>query len=94
MSAVRSAAWLRGQKVKIAQALLSAEETADADALPRNGFPHVTRLWFLRRDLALPPPFLDVSAGLVYRPYELSDPELFHRTLRLSLALSSDLPSV
>ena len=41
-------AWLRSRGVKLAQSLLAAHECQLAEPLKRNGFQHVTQLWYLR----------------------------------------------
>src|SRR5262249_59195427 len=51
-------AWLRGQGVKLAQALLAPAEEGLAAPLARNGFDPITDLWYLRHDLSLPPGLL------------------------------------
>src|SRR5262249_61797376 len=51
-------AWLRGQGVKLAQALLAPAEEGLAGPLARNGFDPITDLWYLRHDLSLPPGLL------------------------------------
>lgn len=90
----RAADWLRGRNVKIAQALLSPEESTRADALPRNGFFHITRLWFLRHDLAPLPHLLNAPASLEYRSYAPSDPSLFHQTLQRTYENTLDCPEL
>src|SRR5947209_15233952 len=51
---VRStSAWLRGRGAKLAQALLVRGEMGLAEPLLRNGFAHLTSLWYMRHDLQL-----------------------------------------
>ena len=88
-----ASAWLRGQGVRVAQALLSADEAPLADALPRNGFAHVAVLWFLRHDLSLPTQ-RDANARLRYQPYNPSDPGRFHRTLQKTYENTLDCPEL
>ena len=90
----RAAAWLRGRGVKIAQALLSPDEARVADALPRNGFAHVTQLVFLRHDLSFSPRLLEVPVRLEYRPYEPAAPAEFHRILQQTYQNTLDCPEL
>src|SRR5262249_21113898 len=46
--------WLRRRGAKLAQTLLALHETGLSPALERNGFQHITRLWYMRHDLGLP----------------------------------------
>src|SRR5438270_727691 len=48
-------AWLRGRGTKLGQALLADDENHLAPPLVRNGFAHITQLWYLRHDLKNPP---------------------------------------
>jgi mycothiol synthase len=90
----RAADWLRSRNVKVAQALLSPEESTRADALPRNGFAHVTHLWFLRHDLAPIPQLLNPPFSLEYRSYAPSDASLFHQTLQRTYENTLDCPEL
>ena len=101
----RAADWLRGRNVKVAQALLSAEDVPYAAALPRNGFARVTHLWFLRHDLAFAPPHPTLPhpwgegreggpVRLDYRPYDPADPSAFHRTLLKTYEDTLDCPEL
>jgi ribosomal protein S18 acetylase RimI-like enzyme len=88
-------AWLRSEGAKLAQALLHPRETGLAVPLERNGFAHVTSLWYLRRDLDGTEPESDTPAPLGYRPY--SDPEsvaAFHQTLLRTYEQTLDCPEV
>jgi len=89
-----AAEWLRARDVRVAQALLSPEEAELADALPRNGFAHVTHLLFLRRDLSLPQPRLRSRARLKYQSYNPSEPSLFHQTLQNTYKDTLDCPEL
>ena len=89
----RAADWLRSRRVKVAQALLSPEEAPFAAALPRNGFAHVTQLWFLRHDLrALTQPGSPMR--LDYRTYDPADPSAFHQTLQRTYEDTLDCPEL
>ena len=89
-----TADWLRGRNVQVAQALLSPEESSRADTLPRNGFPHVTHLWFLRHDLLLPSHLLKAPTRLNYRSYAACDVSLFHQTLQRTYENTLDCPEL
>src|SRR5206468_6000193 len=43
--------WLRQRGAKLGQALLAPEDAHLAHPLERNGFVHITGLWYLRHDL-------------------------------------------
>ncbi len=96
--------WLRGQGVKIAQALLSPEEARFAAALPRNGFAHITQLWLMRHDLGeLTQPDSACLGALThprspcvleYRAYDPSQPSLFQQTLQNTYEGTLDCPEL
>lgn len=88
-----AADWLRARQIKVAQALLTADEARFADALPRNGFAHVAALWFLRHDLSVPPR-PDAPVRLDYRPYDPANSTLFHQTLRRTYDGTLDCPEL
>jgi ribosomal protein S18 acetylase RimI-like enzyme len=90
----RARDWLRGRGVKLAQALLAADENRLAPPLVRNGFAHVTHLWYLRRDLRLLPGPRAAPAGLRFRPYDPADPEPFRRALVRTYEGTLDCPEV
>lgn len=85
-------AWLRQRGTKLAQALLVADDVHLGAPLLRNGFAHITRLWYLRHNLEL---IAQVLPGerLSYLPY-LADTGRFHETLLRSYADSQDCPEV
>jgi ribosomal protein S18 acetylase RimI-like enzyme len=85
--------WLRGRGVKMAQCLLAPEEVPLAASLTRNGFAHITHLWYLRYDLVASRDRLDGPARLNYRAYE-ADPELFHTTLLKTYEGTLDCPEI
>lgn len=85
--------WLRQRGAKLAQALLHPTEAALAAPLERNGFPHVTRLWYLRHALKASAQQTPAGEQLTYQPY-LLDPETFHSTLLRSYEQSQDCPEV
>src|SRR5438105_3051030 len=53
---LRSAtAWVQKAGAKLGQSLLTREELQLGEPLERNGFCHITRLWYLRHSLRLQP---------------------------------------
>jgi ribosomal protein S18 acetylase RimI-like enzyme len=96
-------AWLRVRGARLAQALLAPEDMLLAAPLLRNGFDHVTHLWFLRHDLSDPPPGRAVpraascpwhTVRLDYLPYDGRDPAAFHQTLLRTYEGTLDCPEV
>ena len=85
-------AWLRQRGVKLAQTLLSPEETFLAVPLLRNGFAAVTRLWYMRHDLNLPVHCLNSPARLDYQSFD--DDVLFRQTLLRTYEATLDCPEV
>ena len=79
--------------VKVAQALLSPGEAPFAAALPRNGFAHVTQLWFMRHDLR-PLTQPGSPTRLDYQPYDPADPAAFHQTLQRTYEDTLDCPEL
>jgi ribosomal protein S18 acetylase RimI-like enzyme len=87
-------AWLRGRGVKLAQSLLAPEEVPLGAALERNGFTHVTHLWYLAHDLGLAPSLVSAHARLAFRSYPDAPPALFHQTLLATYEDTLDCPEV
>jgi ribosomal protein S18 acetylase RimI-like enzyme len=87
-------AWLRRHGAKLAQALLTDEEKHLAPPLERNGFSHITSLWYLRynRDLAMES--LLSREGLTYQSWTTTDPRRFQETLMRSYEGTLDCPEV
>ena len=85
----RACAWLR-QRAKLAHALLTEQEYAHADPLLRNGFRHITGLWYLRHDLADLPA---ISPRLQCRTSD-TDPALFAQTLLRTYEGTRDCPEI
>ena len=63
-----------------------------SSALERNGFPHVTTLWYMRHPLELPGRLVS-EERLTYQTYT-ADPGLLQRTLLLSYEETRDCPEV
>jgi ribosomal protein S18 acetylase RimI-like enzyme len=92
---IRSCAiWLQERRAKLGQCLLPTEDIAQARPLERNGFRHITTLWYLRHDCqaALQPSGLDSS--LEFRPYAPRSPDVFHETLLRTYGETLDCPEV
>jgi len=86
-------AWLRQNRAKLAQALLVSSEAPLAAPLERNGFVHVTTLWYFRHHLDRPLPWRSGSDDLTYQAYE-DDRDLFHDTLLASYEATQDCPEL
>jgi len=89
----RACTWLRQSGVKLAQALLPPEDLPLGAPLLRNGFQHITTLWYLRHTLELSAVLLAVGERLSYRPYP-RDPALFQETLLRTYEGTADCPEV
>jgi ribosomal protein S18 acetylase RimI-like enzyme len=87
-----AAGWLRRGGAKLAQALLIKEELHLAPPLERNGFGHITSLWYMRHALELTADLLPAER-LTYRTYP-ADREGFHTTLLRTYVDSQDCPEV
>ncbi len=87
-----AAAWLRGGGARLGQSLLAPPEVPLAVPLERNGFAHVTSLWYMQHDLtAAPPP----PGRLTRESYAaMADPSLLPRTVLRTYAGSRDCPEV
>lgn len=88
-------AWLRSRGARLAQTILSTEELALANPLLRNGFRHVTRLWYMEHHLTSITSFPFRQNSLVLERYaQLADPAVFGETLLRSYVGSEDCPEV
>jgi ribosomal protein S18 acetylase RimI-like enzyme len=87
-------AWLRQRGVRIGQSLLAADEVHLGAPLERNGFPHVTRLWYLRHDLNLTYDYLCQPNRLAYLSFAECPSDRFVETLLRSYEESLDCPEV
>jgi ribosomal protein S18 acetylase RimI-like enzyme len=88
-----AATWLRSRGVKLAQTLFPPDAVVGADALQRNGFVHLTHLWYLRHTLALPPHCLATPARLDFAAAGEAPAE-FADTLFRSYAQTLDCPEI
>jgi ribosomal protein S18 acetylase RimI-like enzyme len=89
----QAVSWLRQRGSKVAQALLPPDEAPLAAPLQRNGFRHVTHLWYLRRDLeacaAIPQ-----ASSLQFQSFATCEPGLFQRVLLRTYEETLDCPEV
>jgi GNAT superfamily N-acetyltransferase len=92
--AQHSCAWLKARGAKLAQALLAPEERHLAIPLERNGFSHITSLWYMRHELLQPDVRPSSRSGLRFLPYEANVAGLFHDTLLRTYEQSLDCPEV
>ena len=86
--------WLRGQGVKLAQALLAPEDASLAPPLLRAGFRRATALWYLRHDLDLPAGLLGEPEKLTYSTFASAGPAAFEAALAGSYELTQDCPEI
>jgi ribosomal protein S18 acetylase RimI-like enzyme len=90
----RATAWLRQRGAKLGQCLLSEDEVPLAGPLLRNGFAHVTALWYMQHDLSRPTQ-APGGAALSYVPYpQLPNPAAFHDTLLHTYEGTEDCPEI
>jgi mycothiol synthase len=90
----RATAWLRQRGAKLGQALLPPEERYLGECLVRNGFPHITRLWYLRHYLDLPVSLLLAKERLSFQSYRRADRRLFNDVLLRTYEGTLDCPEV
>jgi ribosomal protein S18 acetylase RimI-like enzyme len=86
--------WLRHRGVKLAQCLLTPEEVGLVGPLERNGFEHVTHLWYLERRLGGDVPAVSPARQLDFRPYGPDSADAFHEVLLRTYEDSLDCPEV
>jgi ribosomal protein S18 acetylase RimI-like enzyme len=84
--------WLRSRGAKLVQSLLAEQESNLAEPLLRNGFAHVTSLWYMRHPLRGPD--LSVRNNLTLQKLADADPVLVRQTLLRSYEQSLDCPEV
>jgi ribosomal protein S18 acetylase RimI-like enzyme len=92
--ACRAADWLRGQGVKLAQALLAPEDAPLAGPLLRTGFRRATALWYLGHDLELPAGLLAEPERLTYSTFAAAGPEAFAAVLARTYEGTQDCPEI
>jgi ribosomal protein S18 acetylase RimI-like enzyme len=86
--------YLHQRGVKIAQALLAPAETSLGASLERNGFTHITHLWYLQHDLDISIEWLAWPARLEFPTYDECDHDLFNQTLSRTYEGTHDCPEV
>jgi ribosomal protein S18 acetylase RimI-like enzyme len=89
-----ASAWLKGRGAKLAQALLAPEERHLAVPLERNGFTHITSLWYMRHGLEQQQVCSLNRSRLRFLPYEAKTLSLFHQTLLRTYEGALDCPEV
>ncbi len=85
---------LADQGAKLVQSLLTLEETSLGASLERNGFAHITQLWYMRHDLEIPAELLHQTDHLEYVSYASCDRSAFHQTLLRTYESTQDCPEV
>lgn len=90
-----ASAWLRQRGARLAQALLMSNEAYLAASLERNGFVHITSLWYLRHHLIdLPLATLAGKERLTYQSFDSAPRDLFEQTLLATYEQTLDCPEV
>jgi ribosomal protein S18 acetylase RimI-like enzyme len=79
---------------KLVQSLLTLEETSLGTSLERNGFAHITQLWYMRHDLEIPAELLQQTDHLDYVSYASGEHTHFHQTLFRTYEATQDCPEV
>jgi mycothiol synthase len=90
----RGLLWVRGRGAKLSQSLLTVEEVALAGSLLRNGFRHVTRLWYLAVEVNGPVAQQSSSSSLEYHSYGPEKASTFHATLLRTYEGTLDCPEI
>ena len=87
-------AWLRQRGVKLAQALLQANEASAGAPLERNGFTRITRLLYLRHFLDLSADEIARTEQLEYRTVDEVPTNVLENTLLRTYAGTLDCPEL
>jgi len=90
----RAIHWLRGKGTKVAQALLTPDEAPLAASLERNGFTHVTHLWYLFREIDPVVEVQDQASPLKYQSFDTCELGSFRQTLLRTYEETLDCPEV
>jgi ribosomal protein S18 acetylase RimI-like enzyme len=85
---------LAEQGAKLVQSLLNPKESEPGASLERNGFIHITQLWYLRHDLRLPSRLFQSSDELSFQSYASCAADRFHQTLLRTYEATLDCPEV
>jgi mycothiol synthase len=83
---------LRGSK--LVQSLLTGEESALGVSLERNGFRHITQLWYMRHDFEFAPRLFQAPDALSCVSYASCDADIFRQTLLRTYESTLDCPEV
>jgi ribosomal protein S18 acetylase RimI-like enzyme len=86
--------WLRGQGVKLVQALLAPEDEPAAAPLLRHGLARVTDLHYLRHERGMPLRGIDTPARLSFEPFDPEHPATFQETLWRTYEDTQDCPEI
>lgn len=89
-----AASWLRSRGSKLAQSLLNPADVHLAGPLQRNGFRHITSLWYLRCKLDAGDTEPADKSSLEFHSYRNTDQRLFEQTLLRSYEGTLDCPEV
>ena len=87
-------AWLRQRGARVLQCLLAVDESFLAQPLQRNGFHHITSLWYLRHNGDLPLRHLEKPSRLTCQTYSKADRRLFQATLLRTYEGTQDCPEL
>jgi mycothiol synthase len=87
-------AWLRQRGAELVQCLMTEQEVPQAAPLQRNGFRHITCLWYLRHHLELTASQLRSDVHFQYETYAECDRTVFHNTLVRTYEQTLDCPEV
>src|SRR5262245_41993825 len=86
--------YLGDHGARLAQVLLSPEESSYTPALERNGFQFLARLDYLRHDLSAPPESPPCADPFAFHTYDEESAPAFHRALADSYQGTLDCPEL
>jgi ribosomal protein S18 acetylase RimI-like enzyme len=86
--------WLKKQGAKMVQCLLAESEASAAPTLLRNGFRHITRLWYMRHDFDVPAEDNQGLEALQLEPYSRCKRQDFERCLLATYENTLDCPEI
>jgi ribosomal protein S18 acetylase RimI-like enzyme len=86
--------WMAGRGARLVQALLHPDEVHLAAPLLRNGFQHVTGLWYLGHDREMSLDRLGEEPRLSFESFDRTDHDVFRETMARSFEGSLDCPEV
>jgi ribosomal protein S18 acetylase RimI-like enzyme len=85
---------MANQGAKLVQSLLSQEESLLSESLERNGFTHITQLWYMRHDMEFSPELFREPDQLEYQTFASCDRNQFQETLLRTYESTQDCPEV